>query len=391
MDPWKPPAHSGFVPGPGREPAQTADPAQVSGHPAADAPGPPAGSLRSRLMLPSAGFDSRLRGLRRGLGEIALGSPAARRQVGGVWRLTRFPEYVWFVPVTTLLGAAVGGGVFGWRLIGVLLANWLAVAFAFMINDVEDAPDDALNPAKVGRNPVSSGDISPRTARLLSFAVAASAAILYLWLGLLPFLIGAACLALAYLYSARMIRLKAIPVADLLSHALMLAGLQFLTGYFSFDGGQPWHIPFPLVFVLAISLYGQLFNELRDLEGDVEAGVTHTAYYIGIRAATALMIVLFAVGVAAAVSTVVVVRLIPTWVLLLMGALAAVLVFRPVLRLHRSRSTLELQHGFQKPLEIAGAVALVTWFAAPPALAAAGWLTVPLMERWAVLLTLWPK
>jgi 4-hydroxybenzoate polyprenyltransferase len=311
--------------------------------------------------------------------------------VDGVWRLTRFPEYVWFVPVTTLLGAAVGGGAFGWRLFLVLLANWLAVAFAFMINDVEDAPDDALNPAKIGRNPVSAGDISARTGRILSFLVAGLAGLLYAWLGLIPFMIGAICLGLAYLYSARFIRLKAIPVADLLSHALMLAGLQFLAGYFTFGGGQPWQLPFPLIFVLAISLYGQLFNELRDLEGDVEAGVTHTAYYLGIRAATILMMTLFVVGVAAAVSTIVVIRLIPTWVLLLMAGLAAILALRPLLRVHRTKSNLELQHGFQKPLEIAAAVALVAWFAAPPAWAAAGWLSAPLTERWALLLTLWPK
>ncbi len=41
-----------------------------------------------------------------------------------------------------------------------------------MINDVEDAPDDALNPEKVHRNPVSAGLLTPRTARLISFIVA---------------------------------------------------------------------------------------------------------------------------------------------------------------------------------------------------------------------------
>ncbi len=301
------------------------------------------------------------------------GAPAARRRVGGAWRLTRFPEYVWFVPVTTLLGAAVGGGSFGWRLVGVLVANWLAVAFAFMINDVEDAPDDALNPAKIGRNPVSAGDISARSARILSFLVAGVAAGLYAWLGLVPFLVGAACLALAFLYSARAVRLKAIPIVDLVSHTLMLAGLQFLTGYLAFEGGRLWLMPFPLACVLAISLYGQLFNEVRDLKGDIEAGVTHTAYFLGSRAATILMMVLFAVGVAAAVSTVIVVRLVPLWVLGLMGILAAILVLRPLLRSRRSQTAIELQQGFQKPLEIAAAAALVAWFAAPAALTAAGW------------------
>ena len=63
--------------------------------------------------------------------------------IKGIIKLTRFDEYVWFVIVTTALGAAAGGGTFGWQWIVALLANWVAVAFAFMINDVEDADDDA--------------------------------------------------------------------------------------------------------------------------------------------------------------------------------------------------------------------------------------------------------
>jgi 4-hydroxybenzoate polyprenyltransferase len=64
--------------------------------------------------------------------------------------------------VTTALGAAAAGGTFGWQWIAALLANWTAVGFAFMINDVEDADDDAMNPAKINRNPISCRMISPR-------------------------------------------------------------------------------------------------------------------------------------------------------------------------------------------------------------------------------------
>ena len=52
--------------------------------------------------------------------------------IHAVWRLTRFPEYVSFVIITTLLGAAAGQGSLEWPLIVVLVANWLAVGFAFM-------------------------------------------------------------------------------------------------------------------------------------------------------------------------------------------------------------------------------------------------------------------
>jgi 4-hydroxybenzoate polyprenyltransferase len=288
-----------------------------------------------------------------------------KMQLSGVWRLTRFKEYVAFVAVTTVLGAAAGQGSFGWPLIGVLIANWLAVGFAFMINDVEDAPDDALTPIKAQRNPVSAGILSPRSARRASFIVAVIAALVYAGLGLGPFIAGLACLALAYYYSSRPIRLKAIPVADLVSHALLLAGLQFLAAYLTFDGGFVWQWVFPFVLVLALSVYGQLFNELRDLDGDLKAGVTHTASLLGSRAAHRLMMVCFYAGSISAFITILVVRLIPLWVLLVMVALAGLLFLYRLLSVGRAHSTIEVHQLFQKPVEVSAAVALTVWFAGP--------------------------
>ena len=288
-----------------------------------------------------------------------------KKRINGLLRLARYKEFVSFVVITTLLGAAVGKGILGWRLIVVLLANWLAVGFAFMINDVEDAVDDALNPAKAKRNPVSAGDLSPRQGHVASFGVAVMAAVLYALLGTWPFVVGATCLIIGYVYSWRRIRLKSIPVADLISHGLMLAGLQFLAAHFTFGPGPAWRWVFPLTFLVAISLYGQLFNELRDFEGDVQAGVTHTASLLGRRVAHLLMMTLFSMGVLSAIVTVFIVRLIPTWVLLVAAALAAILLIRPLLRLRRHHSALELQAPLQKPLEHAAAIAFALWFVEP--------------------------
>ncbi len=302
-------------------------------------------------------------------------------RLNGIWRLTRFEEYVSFVIVTTLLGAAASRGSFGWILIGVVVANWLAVGFAFMINDVEDADDDALNPAKVRRNPVSAGKLSPHMGRLWSFVVAGIAAVLYATLGLGPFVAGSACLLLAYLYSWRRIRLKAIPIADLIAHAAMLAGLQFLTAYWAFDGGPDWLWVFPLLMVLAISLYGQLFNELRDFDGDLKAGVTHTASYIGPRATQGLMMFWLAMGIIAAFITLFVVQLFPAWVFVLMIALTGILSWRRWPRKGRSQSTIKLHQSFQKPIEVATAIALTTWFASSSAIALLG-LAITLPNIW---------
>jgi len=287
------------------------------------------------------------------------------QRIHAVWRLTRFQEYAFFVVITTLLGAAAGQGSLGWPLLVVLIANWLAVGFAFMVNDVEDAPDDAMTPAKAKRNPVSSGDLSPRFAWLLSFMVAFGAMILYASQGWGPFVAGLACMVLAYLYSSRRVRLKATPVADLASHALLLAGLQFLAAYLTFEGGTVPQWASPLALVLAISLYGQLFNELRDFDGDLKAGINHTASMLGRRAAHFLMMVWLLIGLASAVVSILIVRLIPVWVILLTVALAALLSWRRLPKGLHAQSTIERHRPFQKPVEIAAAIALLAWFAGP--------------------------
>jgi 4-hydroxybenzoate polyprenyltransferase len=314
-----------------------------------------------------------------------------RRRLGGILRLTRVQEYLCFVAITTLLGAAVGHGSFSWPLILVVIANWFAVGFAFMINDVEDAPDDSLNPDKVKRNPVSAGDLSARSGRALSFGGAVIAAGLYALLGLWPFILGATCLVISYLYSWQRVRLKTIPVADLVSHALMLAALQFLTGYFTFGRGPTWRWVFPLTFLVAISLYGQLFNELRDFEGDLEAGVRHTASLIGPRVARFLMMALLAIGIVAALITIFVVRLIPTWVLFISAALAAILLVRPALKVRRSRSLVELQQPFQKPLEYAAATAFAIWFVGPPVEAALHLRIWLMVQQWMSIIVTWGR
>jgi 4-hydroxybenzoate polyprenyltransferase len=295
------------------------------------------------------------------------------RRIDAIWRLTRFKEYAAFVVITTLLGAAAGAGSLRWPLVVVLVANWLAVGFAFMVNDVEDAPDDALSPDKAKRNPIASGDLSPRFARLVSFLVACMACALYASLGLGPFITGTACLVLAYFYSSRRIRLKSTPFADLASHALLLAGLQFLTAYLTFKGSSVRQWASPLAFVLAMSLYGQLFNELRDFDGDLKAGVTHTASFLGRRTAHSLMMAWLLIGAASAAVSILIVGFLPGWVIVITVALAALFSWRRLPGVWHARSTIERQHPLQKPVEIAAAIALTAWFASPlaPSIASA--------------------
>ena len=284
-----------------------------------------------------------------------------RRWLAGIIALTRWNEHALFVTVTTLLGVQFAGAALDMRLPLVLVANWLAVSFAFMINDIEDAPDDALNPAKRTRNPVAAGILSPLHGYTASWIVAAAAASLYSFLNVAAFRLGIACLALGVLYSWRPVRLKSIPVMDLLSHSLLLAGFQLLSAYFAFvPGGAVGRWLPPLVFVTAISVYGQLFNEVRDLDFDREARLTHTAAVFGRRIAQILMAcALMAAG--AAVVYAMLFDLVPWWTLFLAVLLGGVLLGQLLLETRRREPL--TAGGFHNPALAIGVLAIVVWMA----------------------------
>jgi 4-hydroxybenzoate polyprenyltransferase len=247
-----------------------------------------------------------------------LATGTIREQIKGLIQLTRWQEYVAFVIPLTLLGALLASypqdAPLDWRLLAVTLANILAVAYAFMINDIEDAPDDARDPARAARNPVSSGAITIRVGYAACRAVAAATLLLYLMGGWYVFGIGVATLLLSHLYSWRPVRLKAYPVTDIVSHSLMLSGLLLLAGFFIYHNA-PGVVWFVAASVTLISVYGQLYNQLRDYEMDKAAGLNNTAIVLGERNARLAMYL--SVGLAAACMLVAIVQSVfPLWLAL---------------------------------------------------------------------------
>ncbi|MCY4526398.1 MAG: UbiA family prenyltransferase, partial [Anaerolineaceae bacterium] len=189
-----------------------------------------------------------------------------------------------FVIPLTLLGALLAARanaiLLDWRLAAIIVANILAVAYAFMINDIEDAPDDARDPNRAARNPVANGEIGRGLGYAACRTVALCTLTLYATGGLLVFLIGVLTLLLSHLYSWRPVRLKAWPVTDIVSHSLMLSGLLLLAGYFLYDA-QPGIVWLVAIAATLLSVYGQLYNQLRDLDMDRAAGLHNTAIMLG--------------------------------------------------------------------------------------------------------------
>ena len=247
----------------------------------------------------------------------------------GLVRLSRWKEYVPFTIPVTVLGALLADQPLDWRLVTVTVANILAVAYAFMINDIEDAPDDALDPARAARNPIAMGEVSPRVGWFCAGGVALAAVGLYASGGVWVLGIGVLTVMLSHFYSWKPVRLKAFPVADVTSHSLMLSGLLFLAGYFTY-GANPGWVWLVALSATLVSIYGQLYNQLRDYDMDKAAGLHNTAIIVGERMTRVLMYACVALALLLFLGAFVL-GVLPIWLPALGGIVFAVvlLVYRP--------------------------------------------------------------
>ncbi len=219
-----------------------------------------------------------------------------------ILKLSRWHEFIPFTLPLTLVGGLLAARFndsvqLDERLLYVLIANFLAMSYAFMINDIEDAEDDKLNPARGAKNAVSAGEISKSAAWGAALAAAVMALVLYALAGRGALISGLLILVLSHFYSWKPVRLKALPVVDVLSHVLMLSTLLMLAAYFIYTDtpGKAWPM---IISVTLFSAYGQLYNQIRDYEEDRTAGLKNTASFLGKRLTMALSYLAFAVALA---------------------------------------------------------------------------------------------
>ena len=200
-------------------------------------------------------------------------------------KLSRWAEYVPFTVPLTLFGGLLAYRFaedvsLDWRLFCVLIANCLAVGYAFIINDIEDAEDDLSEPGRGARNAVASGELSKRAAWIVGLVAALLALGLYALAGRVALLTGAGVVVLGHLYSWKPVRLKALPLLDILSHVLMLSMLLLLAPYLVYHD-SPREVWLFAASMTLISAYGQLYNQARDFDADRTAGLHNTASLLG--------------------------------------------------------------------------------------------------------------
>lgn len=194
--------------------------------------------------------------------------------------LSRWRDFLSFTLPVTILGYGMGvrqirGSVNFLHLLLVICANIFAIAFAFVINELEDAEDDGKK-------------IDMNLARNLSIFTFAVSLLLYSLLGKTSFVIGFSVLTLGFLYSWKKVRLKAYPVVDVVSHCLMLGGLLFLSAFFV-QGKALGQAILMFSAITLTSAYGQFYNQVRDFEADKRAKLKNTSILIGKKYASILM------------------------------------------------------------------------------------------------------
>jgi 4-hydroxybenzoate polyprenyltransferase len=274
-------------------------------------------------------------------------------------KLARYREYVLFVFLTSLVGVKLADAPLDWRMPIVLLTNMLTVCFAFMVNDIEDAELDALHPWKRLRNPISSGELARPWAYAVASAVAALTLLLSALIDIRVFLLSLAGLALGWAYSWQALRLKAMPIIDLISHTLMLAGIQLLVAYFSYASGS-WSIWPVFMACILVSAYGELYNELHDFETDRAVGLRTTAIVLGQPTAQVLMYA-FLAGSCMLVVLSIWQRLVPLQVVAIpVVVLLAIALYRPS-RDARGQVSLDFSGSLQVPALVAINATMTVW------------------------------
>lgn len=201
----------------------------------------------------------------------------------GLYRLTRANEYYGNNIALTILGTILNPKLSPIDFIVLFFANLLLTMFAFAINDIEDAEDDAKDPAKVGRNPISAKILTKPVSYVFTFLIGVLPLILLLPYGIYSLSLGVLTLVLGFLYSYKQIRLKSMPFLDLISHGLFLGTLELIIVLTAYNNTPSLISIIIALSIFTLSVIGDLGNEIRDFEVDRKTNIKNTASYINVK------------------------------------------------------------------------------------------------------------
>jgi 4-hydroxybenzoate polyprenyltransferase len=209
-----------------------------------------------------------------------------KKKILGIIALARWTDTIQYSIVVTLVAIVSAGGYLGWRALIVFIVNWLSIIFAYVINDVEDAEDDARDEKKAKRNPVSNGSLTKKEGYIVTLAVFLVTFAIYvliafqvqnyslIWFGLSELVVG-------FFYSWKPFRFKSMPIIDFLSHGFMLGFASYVTVFYAFNTPFTINTILLAVMIFILSVHGDFENENRDYIVDKEAKLNNTVQLIG--------------------------------------------------------------------------------------------------------------
>lgn len=199
----------------------------------------------------------------------------------GFYKLTRVRTIMEFYPFLILFGILSTRTYINLLSILLSISILLLLVAAFVINDVEDAEDDAKDPKKVNRNPISAGIIKKSEGYIFYFGLNILALLPLIFINLHLLILGLVTAVVGYIYSCKPLRLKSRPLVDVLSHGFFLAGAQVLM--FALLPVSVFDNKTILTFIglYLFSMGGDLYNELRDWVVDREVGLKNSSSFLG--------------------------------------------------------------------------------------------------------------
>ncbi len=170
---------------------------------------------------------------------------------------------------------------FIWRIFCGFICVYSYTFFAFFINDLFDAPFDALDPKKSTRNLFLNKYKENRLAPYSILSIAVLIALGTAWaLGTLTLAVTIVGLLMGMFYSSPPIRAKNRPLLDIFFHAVALGGNILVLGYLICQSGDLLLVILYLYASLD-SIWIELNNQIRDFEIDKKGEQTTTFTWLG--------------------------------------------------------------------------------------------------------------
>jgi 4-hydroxybenzoate polyprenyltransferase len=234
-----------------------------------------------------------------------------------------------------------------------------------MVSHLEDAPEDALSQNKLNQNPISRGDLTPQFARKCATITALLAVMLSAYLGVIPFILGLTSLVLGFFFSFRGSRLKKIPYVNLILYGLIVAGLQYLVSYFAYTRQLNDHWFWLFIFVITISVTGELLNYFRQTDKNPRPKRRHLACTAGERTITILLFISIMLGLFSGAVSLIIFEIIPLWVIVAIPVLSILLILPSLFQREQNKKNPPSKQSIQKAVERATALALLMQYVIP--------------------------